>query len=127
MLRNAVSVFAGVLLHYLLILASSRLAWHLIVSDIDSTTIGYKEGVVEWMLWRTLAIDPAAAVVVAVFVACVVQRSYWWLGGIATIPVIIYVCCSGVDRIEIGASAVYLILAFVAAFVVSRFKRWPAA
>ena len=127
MLRNFISFVAGVLLHYLLVLGSSRLAWLLIVGDVDRTKIAYKDRVVDWMLWRTFAIDPAAAVVAGVFVACVVRRSYWWLGGIATLPILIYVCGRDADRIEIGSSVVYMILAFAAAFVVSRFKRPLAA
>jgi len=127
MLRNFISFVAGVLLHYLLILGSSRLAWLLIVGDVGRTKIAYKDRVVDWMLWRTFAIDPAAAVVAGVFVACVVRRSYWWLGGIATLPVLIYVCGRDADRIETGSSVVYMILAFGAAFVVSRFKRPLAA
>jgi len=94
---------------------------------VDRTKIEYKDGVIRWMLWRTFAIDPAVAVVVGAFVACLVRRSYWWLGGVATLPLFIYVCIRGADRIEIGASVVYTILAFGSALLVSRFKRTRAA
>ncbi len=123
MRRNFIGLIVGVFLHYLLIIASSRLAWLLIVGNVDRTKIEYKDGVIRWMLWRTFAIDPAVAVVVGAFVAFLVGRSYWWLGGIATLPLLIYVCIRGADRIEIGSSVVYMTLAFGAAFVVSRFKR----
>ncbi len=125
MLRNFIGLIAGVLLHYLLIIASSRLAWLLIVGN--RTKIEYKDGVIRWMLWRTFAIDPAVAVVVGAFVAFLVGRSYWWVGGIATLPLLMYVCIRGADRIEIGSSVVYMILAFGAAFVVSRFRRTRTA
>ena len=127
MLRNFIGLIVGVFLHYLLIIASSRLAWLLIVGTVDHTKIEYKDGVTRWMLWRTFAIDPAVAVVVGAFVAFLVVRSYWWLGGIATLPLLIYVCIRGANRIEIGSSVVYMILAFGAAFVVSRFKRTRTA
>ncbi len=64
MLRKFIAVIAGVLLHYVLIIAGSRLAWLLIVGNLDRTKIEYKDGVIRWMLWRTFAIDPAVAVVV---------------------------------------------------------------
>jgi hypothetical protein len=122
-LRDFFGLIAGVLLHYLLIIAGSRLAWLLIVGGSDPAKIEYKEGVIRWMLWRTLAIDPAVAVVVGVFVAFVVRRSHWWFGGVATSPLLIYLWIRGADRIEIGSCVVYMVLAFGAAFVVSRFKR----
>ena len=125
MLRNLIGFIGGVLLHYLLLVGSSRLAWLLIVGN--RTGIAYKDGVIRWMLWRTFAIDPVVAVVVGVFVACVVRRAYWWLGGVATLPLLIYVCVRGADRIEIGASVVYMILALGAAYLVSRFKQTRAA
>lgn len=70
-----------------------------------------------------MAIDPVVAVVVGAFVACLVRRSYWWLGGIAVLPLLIYGDIRAADRIEVGASVVYVALAFAAAFVVSCFKR----
>jgi len=122
-LRKFIAVIAGVLLHYVLIIAGSRLAWLLIVGNLDRTKIEYKDGVIRWMLWRTFAIDPAVAVVVGAFVACLVRRSHWWLGGMAVLPLLIYGDIRAADRIEIGASVVYVALAFAGAFVVSRFKR----
>jgi hypothetical protein len=122
--RNFIGLIAGVLLHYPLIVASSRLAWLLIVGNVDRN---YKDAVIRWMLWRTFAIDPAVAVVVGAFVALLVGRSYWWLRGIATLPLLIYVCIREADKIEIGSSVVYTMLAFSAAFVVSRCKRMRTA
>ena len=120
MLRNFIGLIAGVLLHYLLLISSSRLAWLLIV---ERRHMVYKDAVINWMLWRTFAIDPAVAVVVGGSVAFIVRRAQWWLGGIATLPLLIYVSVRADDRIEIGSSVVYMILAFGAAFVVWRFRR----
>ena len=124
MLRNFIGLIAGVLLHYLLLISSSRLAWLLIV---ERRHMVYKDAVINWMLWRTFAIDPAVAVVVGGSVAFIVRRAQWWLGGIATLPLLIYVSVRADDRIEIGSSVVYMILALGAAYLVSRFKRMRAA
>jgi hypothetical protein len=125
-LRNFIGLIAGVLLHYLLLIACSHLAWLLIVGK-NSTGIAYKVAVVSWMLWRAFAIDPAVAVAVGTFVAGVVRRAYWWLGGVATLPLLIYVCVRDTNQFEIGSSVVYMIFAFVAALAVSRFKKTRTA
>jgi len=83
----------------------------------------YKDAVISWMLWRTFAIDPVVALIVGVVVAILVRRSYWWLGGVATLPLFIYGLVRGADRIEIGSFVVYMLLASACAFAVSRFKR----
>ena len=124
MLRNFIGLIAGVLLHFLLLISSSRLAWLLIV---ERRNMVYKDAVINWMLWRTFAIDPAVAVVVGGSVAFIVRRAHWWLGGVATLPLLIYVSVRADDRIEIGSSVVYMILALGAAYLVSRFKRMRAA
>jgi hypothetical protein len=123
-LRNFTGLVAGVLLHYLLLISSSRLAWLLIV---ERRSMVSKDAVINWMLWRTFAIDPAVAVVVGGSVAFIVRRAQWWLGGVATLPLLIYVSVRADDRIEIGSSVVYMILALGAAYLVSRFKRIRAA
>jgi hypothetical protein len=123
-LRNFIGLIAGVLLHYLLLISSSRLAWFLIV---ERRKMVYKDAVITWMLWRTFAIDPIVAVIVGVVVAIVVRPSYWWLGGVATLPLFIYGLVRGADRIEIGSLVVYMLLAFAGAFAVSRFKRMRTA
>jgi hypothetical protein len=123
-LRNFIGLIAGVLLHYLLLISSSRLAWLLIV---ERRNMVYKDAVINWMLWRTFAVDPAVAVVVGGSVAFIVRRAQWWLGGVATLPLLIYVSVRADDRIEIGLSVVYMILALGAAYLVSRFKRMRAA
>lgn len=51
MLRNLIALIAGVLLHYVLNIAGSRLAWLLIIGDVDRTKIEYEDGVIRWMLW----------------------------------------------------------------------------
>ena len=87
----------------------------------------YKDAVINSMLWRTFAIDPAVAVVVGGSVAFIVRRAQWWLGGVATLPLLIYVSVRADGRIEIGSSVVYMILALGAAYLASRFKRMRAA
>ena len=124
MLRNFIGLIAGVLLHYLLLISSSRLAWFLIV---ERRKMVYKDAVISWMLWRTFAIDPVVALIVGVVVAILVRRSYWWLGGVATLPLFIYGLVRGADRIEIGSFVVYMLLASACAFAVSRFKRMRTA
>jgi hypothetical protein len=123
-LRNFIGLIVGVLLHYLLLISSCRLAWLLIV---ERRNMVYKDAVINWMLCRTFAIDPAVAVVVGGSVAFIVRRAQWWLGGVATLPLLIYVSVRADDRIEIGSSVVYMILALGAAYLVSRFKRMRAA
>ena len=81
------------------------------------------------MLWLTFVIDPAVAIFVGALFAFIARRSAWWLGGVAVLPLFIFLQLfiygdiRTADRIEIGSSVVYVALAFTAAFAVSRFKR----
>lgn len=125
MLRNSIGFVAGVLLSYVLIIGGARLAWLLIVGNVDSTD--NKDAIVSIMLWQTLVVVPAVSVIVGGFVASIVTRSGWWLGGLATLPLFIHGFVSGVRSRELLLFAVYMGLAFATAFVVSRFKRTRTA
>lgn len=121
MIRNSIGLVAGVLLSLPLRIAASRLAWLLIIGNVDYSE--NKHAIVRLMLWLTFAVDPAVAMVVGAFASLIAQRSAWWLGGVAVLPLFIYGAIRDPDRIEIGSSVVYVALAFASAFVVSRFKR----
>jgi hypothetical protein len=121
MLRNSIAVVAGVLLSFALSFAGSRLAWLLIIGNVDYSE--NKDAIVRWMLWLTFGVGPGVAIIVGAFVGFVVRRSGWWFGGVAVVPIFIYGFIRGARGVEIVLSVVYVGLAFVAAFVVSRFKR----
>ena len=121
MFRNSIAVAAGVLLSLALSFAGSRLAWLLIVGNVDHSE--NKDAIVRWMLWQTFAVGPGVAIIVGAFVASIVRRSDWWLGGVAVLPLFIYGFIRGARGMEIVLSVAYFGLAFAAAFGVSRFKR----
>ena len=121
MLRNSIAVVTGVLLSFALSVAGSRLAWLAIVGNVERSE--NKNAIVGWMIWQVVAVGPAVAVVVGAFVAIVVRRSVWWLGGVALMPLFVYGVSRGAAVIEVLLSLVYIAFAFVAAFVISRFKR----
>ena len=120
MLRNFIGFVSGVLLSYVLFIGGARLGWLLIVDNVDRTSD--KDDLVSVMLWNTFCV-PAVSVLVGGIVALIVARSGWWVGGVAVLPLIIYGLIRGAERPEIFFSVVSVILAFAAAFIVSRFKR----
>jgi hypothetical protein len=124
MLRNLIAVVAGVLFSFPLRIAASRLARLLIIGNIDHSQD--KHAIVRLILWLTFVVDPVVAILVGAFASLIAQRSAWWLGGLAALPLFIYPNIRDLDRVEIGSSVVYVALAFAAAFVVSRCKRRPA-
>ena len=124
MIRNSTGVVAGVLLSFVLSVVGARLTWLLIIGNVDRSE--NKDAIVNWMLANTFVVGPAVAIIVGAFVGFIAQRSAWWLGGIAVLPLFIYGDILVADRIEIGSSVVFVALAFATAFVVSRFKRRPA-
>ena len=131
MIRDSIGVVAGVLLSIPLRIAASRLTRLLIIGNVDYSE--NKDAIVRLMLWLTFVVDPAVAIVVGAFVGFIARRSAWWLGGVAVLPLFIFLQLfiygdiRTADRIEIGSSVVYVALAFAAAFAVSRFKRTRAA
>jgi hypothetical protein len=120
MLRNLIAVVSGVLFSFPLRIAASRLAWLLIIGNVDHSQD--KHAIVRLMLWLTFVVDPAVAILVGAFVSLIAQRSAWWFGGLAVLPLFIYPNIRDPDRVEIGSSVVYVALDFVSAFLVSRCK-----
>jgi hypothetical protein len=121
MLRNSIAVVAGVVLTIVLNVAGSRLAWLLIIANVESSE--NKDAIVRCMLWQTFFVVPVASVVVGGVVASIVARSAWWLGGVATLPLFIYGFIQGAHGLQIVVSVICIGMAFAAAYVVSRFKR----
>jgi hypothetical protein len=122
MLRNLIVVAIGVALSFVLAFVGSHAAWVLYVGSGPSTN---KEGIVRFMVAQTFVVNPGTAIIVAVFVASLVQRSRWWFGGIALLPLVTYGLIRGAAGIEIVLLLGYVALAMIVAFVVSRFKREP--
>ena len=118
MQRNLIALILGVLLSFLLPIAGARLAWILIVGNVDYSE--NKDALVRLMLVQRLGIAPAVSVVVSGFVAAIARRSGWWLGVIAVSPLILYGLIRGARALEIVFSVAYVLLAFATAFVVSR-------
>src|SRR5689334_10529638 len=125
MLRNSIAVVGGALLNFGLNIAAARLAWLLIIGNVDRSE--NKDAFVRLQLWQTFFIVPAISVVVGSVVASMVPRSLWWLGGVAAMPIFIYSFIRGAYVLEIVLSVVYIGLAFAAAYVTSWFKRARSA
>ena len=121
MLRNLLVVLTGALLSYVFALAGSRLAWLLIIGNVENSD--NKGALVRLMIVQTFVVIPGIAIMVGVFVGVLVQRSRWWLGGVTFLPFTVY----GFIRdhpagAEVFLLFAYLALAIAAAFIVSRFK-----
>ena len=125
MVRNSIAVVASVFLSFALNVAGSRLAWLLIIGNVDRSE--NKDAIVRLTLWETFGVVPVVAVVVGAFVGFIVHRSAWWLGGVAVLPLFVYGVVRGAAGPEIVLSVVYVALAFASALVVSRFKGPRAA
>jgi uncharacterized membrane protein len=121
MLRKSIAVLGGAFLSFALNVAGSRLAWLLIIGNVDRSE--NKDAFVRLQLWQSFFVVPAVSVVVGSVVASIVPRSGWWLGGVGTLPFFMYGFIRGEHVLEIVLSVVYMGLAFAAAYVVSRFKR----
>ena len=120
MLRNLLIVVAGSVLSFVLAFAGSQAAWVFIVGGGASTN---KEAIVRFMLVQTFAVNPGTAIIVGVFIASLVQRSRWWLGGITLLPLAVDGLIQGAVGIESSFCLANIALATLAAFVVSRSKR----
>ena len=121
MLRNFIGLVAGVLLSYMLIFAGWRVEWLLLVGNADRTNNAGTMITLGIML--TAIVAPAVSLVVGAVVASIVVRPFWWVGGAAIVPLIIHgLIRTGAYRPEIIFSVVCAVLAFTAAFVVSRLK-----
>lgn len=120
MLRNLFAIVAGILLSLALTFMGGRLVWLLIVGTDSSED---KDAIVRVFLWQMFLVAPAVSVITGCVVASIVRRSHWWLGGLAMLPLYIYGFIRGAYSIEIVLFVAYTGLAFLAGFIVSRFKR----
>jgi len=120
MFRNFIGFIVGALVSYALAILGWRLAWLLLVGNVDST--GNKGAIVTLMVVETAVIAPAVSVIVGAVVASIVVRTGWWVGGLAVLPIFIHAFIRGLFRTEIVLSVVCIALAFAAAFAVSRLK-----
>jgi len=121
MFRNLVALTAGILLTFALTFAGAWLAWLLIVGSVG--TRANPDAVVRLTLWQMFCVVPLMCVVVSSFVASVVRRSAWLLGGVAVLPMFVYGLIRGAHVVEIVLFLAYVGLALATAFGVSRFKR----
>jgi hypothetical protein len=120
-MRNSIGVVAGVLFSIILSVTGSRLAWLLIIGNVGSSE--NKDAIVRCMLWQSFFVVPVMCVLVGGVVASIAAKPAWWLGGIATLPLFIYGFVQGAHGLQIVLSAIYIAIAFAAAYVVSRLKR----
>jgi hypothetical protein len=120
-MRDLIAVIAGAALSFALTLGGSVLAWLILVGNLAPGT--NKDGLERWMVVQAFVIIPGAAVIVAVFVSWLAQRSRWWLGTISLLPLFAFGYIRGEARAEVLLSLVYLLLATAAAFILSRFKQ----
>jgi len=105
------AVVGGVILSLLLILLGSRLAWVLIIGNVGSSE--NKDAIVRVTLWQMFFVVPLICLVVAGFVASLVRRSAWWLGGVAVLPIFVYGVIRGAHVVEIVLFVAYIGLAFL--------------
>jgi len=125
MLRNLIALVAGVLISFLLTVAGAKLTFLLVVGNVDYTQ--NKDAIVTLMLLHQLVIIPGVSIAVGGLVAAITLHSFWWLGGIAVLPLFIYGFVRNGSYLRIGSLLVYVLLAFIAAFVVSRLRRTRTA
>jgi hypothetical protein len=121
MRRNLIAIALGAVLSFLLHLWGSRLAWRLMLGNVAHTDD--KDAWVGYALFVTFVVVPGVSIITGAFVGLVVQRSLWWLGGIAVLPLFVYGFIRGAAGTELVLSIIDTALAFAAAFGVSRFKR----
>lgn len=120
MLRNLIALITGVLLSFLLTVLGGRLAFLIVVGNAEYTE--NKDSIVTLMLIHHLVLFPALSVVVGGAVAGITRRSSWWLGGVAVLPLLVYAFILNGGYRQVVPFIIYLGLAFIAAFVTSRFK-----
>ena len=121
MLRNVIAVVAGVITSFCLTVGGALLAWHLLVGDYSTN----KDALERFMVIQAFVLIPGTAFLVAGFVSWVVRRDNWWLGSISLLPLFVYGYIRGGLGREFLLSVVFLMLATIAAFVISRFKPSP--
>ena len=122
-MRNLTGIALGVVLSFVLSLIGSWLTRLWIIGNVDFSE--NKDAIVRLMLLQTFVLAPAVAIIVGAFVASIVQRPLWWLGGLSMLPLLVYGFVRGGSAIHIGLSGVYVLLALASAFLISRLKREP--
>ena len=120
MLRNLIAVVAGVVFSWVLSIGGARLTWLLIIGNVDRSES--PPAVIRWLLWNTFIVAPVVAVLIGAFVGSMVRRTWWWLGGVALVPLTIYDLSRAYGP-EILLSVTRVALGFGASFAVSRFKQ----
>ncbi len=124
MLRNCIAVVAGTLLNFVLSVGGTYLNGFVTLRNVGNLT--QKEILTRLVLWQTVVVGPAVAVIVGVFVASLVQKRFWWLTAGAFLTPLVYRLVTDIHDLgplEIGLFTSYVALACVTAFVVSRFKQ----
>src|SRR6267154_476335 len=121
MLQKFIAVVAGIILSLVLTFIGARLAWFLIVGNVDSSED--KDAIVRVFLWQMFLVAPAVSVITGCVVGSIVRRSHWWLGGVAVLPLYVYGFIRGAYTFEIVLFVGFIGPAFTAAFFVSRLRR----
>ena len=124
MLRNCIATVVGALLYFVLSFVGTELMGFLVLRNVGSLTD--QQVLMRLTLWETLVVGPGVAVIVGASFASLVQRRFWWLAGVAFVPVLIYGLVTNihdVGALEIILFAGHVTLACFAAFVISRFKQ----
>jgi hypothetical protein len=121
-LRNLVAVVAGVILSAILNFLGWRLLWLLLIGDLQTNE--NRDAIVSAVSAQIFLVVPLTCLVVGGFVASIVRRPVWLLGGVAVLPILFgYVFMLGAHRLGILLLIAYVLLTFTGAFVVSRFKQ----
>jgi hypothetical protein len=121
-LRNLVAVVAGVTLSPVLNFLGWRLLWLLLIGDLQTNE--NRDAIVWAVRAQMFLVVPLTCLVVGGFVALIVRRPAWWLGGVAVLPILFgFIFMLGAHRLEILLLIAYVLLTFTGAFVASRFKR----
>lgn len=118
MLRNSITVVAGIVLSLALTFIGARLVWLIIVGNVAGSED--KDAIVRVFLWQMFLVAPAVSLITGCVVASIVRRPHWWLAGIAILPLYIYSFSRGAHSIEVVLFVAYIGLAFASGFIVSR-------
>ena len=121
MTRKLIVFIAGIVLSFAVAFAGVRLAWLLVVGDVDASED--KNAIVRWLLVQTFVVIPGMALIVGGFVGWLVPRASWWLGGVCLLPFFAYGYIRAQSRVQLLVSVACLLLSLAAAYLVSRSKQ----